>query len=206
MQPKKNVQHINVNIGTVFIDRYFDMSSRLLIILFLLASFSYGRPSDHDKKRIDKYVIDIDKKLNDKKLILKKYPDRSIYGGSVTGHYFNNKLVLITADDNVANSSHHMAFYIMADTLVFVKEIKRQIKESEYIKNDTDKTDDADRSKLPLEVDDNNFYYVSDNNITSFQLKSFNKKINATEHIISEKKEMIITHYKSHLEELNGIK
>ena len=136
------------------------MTTRLIIILFLLTSFSYGRPSDPDKKRIDKYIIDIDKKLKDKKLIAKKYPDRSFYGGSLTGYYLNNKLVLITAGNNVAYSSHQLTFYIMADTLVFVKEIMKQIKEPENIEPHTDKNNNTDLSKLPLEVDDNNFYYI----------------------------------------------
>jgi hypothetical protein len=184
------------------------MTIRLLIILFFLTTSVFGQNSS-DKKRVDKYKVDIDKKVKSNKLVLKNYPDRSMFGGVLTGYYLNSKLVLIKTDLAVAFSHSQRSYYVLNDSLIFVSERTTRIKEpdnfDEYIKEHTDKNNNTDLSKLPLEVDDDNIYYLNDGNITNCQLKSFNKKIAVMEDVGAEKNKMILQFYKAHLDELKTV-
>ncbi len=134
----------------------------------------------------------------------------SLYGGSLTGYYSDNKLVLITADHEVAYCSNEYSYYIKNDSLVFVTEQITKIKEpdnfDEYIKNHTDKSNNTDLSKLPLEINDDNQYYFHDDKIIACRMKSFKKKIIIVEDIVGEKNRMLVMFYKSHLDELKAIK
>lgn len=170
---------------------------------------SYIPVVDPYNTRIDKYKADIDIKLKSKKLTTKVYPEMSFYGGSLKGFYSNKKLVLIKSERSVEFSSTDLDLYIINDCVVFVTEQNSVVKQPEdmddYIKKHTDKNNITDLSKLPLEVDDDNKYYLKGDKIVDLQMKSFKKEIRPMEDVVAEKNKMILEYYQSFIDELNKV-
>jgi hypothetical protein len=181
-------------------------ASRALLMLFAIVCFSFIEKQKDNPT--DKYVATIDKNLQEKKLAKKKLENMSRLGGSVTGYYLSNKLVLIKTCNQGHIGFHRLDFYIQNDSLVLVKEIAQTVKLNDKL-NDSkivygkDKNGDADLSKYPLTENNKNTYYISDTMIVDFRLKSFGKTPKIIyEDVIAEKNKEIIQHYRAHLKEL----
>ena len=174
----------------------------------LIFSFKQmDKPND-----VDKYVVYINKCFNSKKLVKKDLDRMSIPGGAVSGYYLENKLVLIKTIFGAEFGCTAYKFYLKKDSLVYVNETKEFYKVPEdslkyeeferYIKSHTDKKGNTNLSKWPLETFDNNCYYLSNNIIVDFKLKSFNKPIQAFEDKIAEKNKELIYRFTTHIAEL----
>lgn len=185
------------------------MTFRIILLLTVVTAMSFGLVQDPYIKRIDKYKTDIDSKLKAKKLTSKEYPEMSFYGGSLTGYYLNKKLVLIQTQRAVEFAFTDIDLYIINDSVVYVTEQNSVIKQPEnmgdYIEKHTDKNGLTDLSKLPLEVDNDNTYYLKDHKIVAAQMISFKKKVFPKEEVVAEKNRMILAYYRSFLEELNQV-
>ena len=161
---------------------------------------------------IDKYVVYIDKCLNSKKLVKKDLDRMSVPGGAVSGYYLEKKLVLIKTMYGAEFGCTTYQFYLKNDSLVYVNETKEFLKVPEdslkyeefelYIKSHTDKKGNTNLSKWPLETNDNNSYYLSNNIIVDFKLKSFNKPKQTFEDKIAEKNKELIYRFTTHITEL----
>ena len=177
-----------------------------VILIFFSTNFEL---QVSQKKHIDKYVSTIDKALARNELTEKTYPERSLYGGVLTGYYRDQNLVLIMTDLAVALSNCELCFYLENDSLVFVRESVSVIQEPDnlalYIESHTDKNGNTDLSKLPLSTDDENHYYFSENKIVGCKLTAFNKKYDATEAFISDKNSSILKYFSSFIDELGQI-
>jgi hypothetical protein len=183
------------------------MKISLIVFLTFIFSISFGQISDSLRKRIDRYKVDIDKKLKRKKLVEKEYPEMSPCGGSLHGYYLNKKLVLITAEHDLAYCFNTIYYYIIADALVFVTETieLHQWPDEEYLKKHTDKNNNTNLAKLPLEADDNNKFYLQDSRIVDCEMRSFNKKQVVNKDVLAEKNKMILDCYNFHLVELKSV-
>lgn len=176
-----------------------------IILVIILSSFVVK------DKRIDEYVSDISGKVIRRTLAAKKFSQLSKLGGSVVGYYKGDTLQCITSLLSRTNGFHSYWFFILNDSLVFVKETEvlykipnDESKYVQYVKKHTDKNGDIDLTKLPLEKDDYNVYYISDFHIIDFNMRSFGKPTKLFEDVIAAKNKEIIEHYLSHLEELKS--
>lgn len=161
---------------------------------------------------IDKYIIYIDKCFNSKKLVKKDLDRMSIPGGAVSGYYLEKKLVLIRTIYGAEFGCTAYKFYLKNDSLVFINESKEFLKVPEdsikyvefesYMKSHTDKKGNTNLSKWPLETYDDNSYYLSNNTIVDFKLKSFKKPKKAFEDEIREKNKELIYRFTTHIAEL----
>ena len=181
----------------------------LILVIVFLFCFSFCKTSE--TKRIDKYVLSIDKSLKQEKLFSKKYNNVSMTPGNgiVTGYYSKNKLVFINTVYPVEYCYTTLDYYILNDSLVFVKEsaesynadsvekIKNRIKE-----NTGSYDENFDFRKVPRETDDLNFYYILNNTIVDYKLMSFKKDRNAKEFEIDDFNKTIVDYFNKHLEEL----
>jgi hypothetical protein len=186
---------------------------RILTIFILLSLLFFSFIQRGKDNYIDKYVATIDKSLMAEKLTPKVLTNMSRLGGFVIFYYSGKQLELIKTTYSGEFGYNSFDFYILNDSLVFVKEHGLFIKEPEnpeeqdkydkYVKSHTDKNGKVNWKKYPFEKDDDNIYYINNNTIVDFKLKSFGKSKEAFEDDIARKNKEIIEHYKSHLEELN---
>lgn len=180
----------------------------LFTLLALTTLFNVSFAQKREPYPADQYVKTINANFKAGKLVKKQLNYMSPLGGDVEGYYLNQKLVFIKTTYGGECGYHSYDFYIKNDTLVFVKEIAKYCKiidgdkYTAYIAAHTDRNGNTDMTKWPLETDDNNRYYIDDNHIIDFILKSFVKPTKAYEDIIAAKSKEIIEHYNSHLQEL----
>jgi hypothetical protein len=181
----------------------------LILVIGFLFCFSFCKTSE--TKRIDMYVLSIDKSLKQEKLYSKKYDNVSLTpnNGIVTGYYSKNKLVFINTVYPVEYCCTTLDYYVLNDSLVFVKESAESYnadsveKIKERIKEKTGSSDENfDFRTVPRETNDRNFYYIVNNKIVDYKLMSFNKERDAREFEIDDFNKTIVEYYNKHLEEL----
>ncbi|MBL7974820.1 MAG: hypothetical protein JNJ85_07895 [Candidatus Kapabacteria bacterium] len=158
---------------------------------------------------INKYVSSIDVKLRTNQLISKKYPDRAQYGGTLTGYYYRNQLVLVTDSSTVSSDYHILIYYMDSDTLVCVKELWKRINESklteDFGKNDSIDIFSTNMKNLPLEINQRNKFYICNNKIIHYIMRSFGKNVMAPDQELNEKYQILVTHFNSHVTELRDL-
>lgn len=179
------------------------------LIIFFLAIFSLSFSQNDLRKKIDKYIVDIDKSVKAKKLQTKKLDRMSHVGGAVTGYYKGNKLILIKTSFNAEFGFRAYSYYIQNDSLVcvkekalFVKEPKDEKELEEYNKTHTDKNGNVDYSKLPIETEDDSVYYFKNNVMIAYNANNYNSPSYNWTESKSLKNDQLLENFKTHVNEL----
>ncbi|PBQ34192.1 hypothetical protein CNR22_21270 [Sphingobacteriaceae bacterium] len=163
-------------------------------------------------KSIDNYTNLISEKYKSNALKEKQLEGKRTPGGTVTGYYMKNKLVLITTHSADEFAYNDYFYYIEADSLLFVRAkhivMKEPVNEKEYAEYEkyllfnTDHKGNTDVNKWPLITDLSNEYYIDNNQIIRYDLKNSGKALKAADGEIEGISKDLITRFTSHMQEL----
>lgn len=183
----------------------------ILFSLCLLLSLPVWSQKKSLPASAERYALQIDAQRQQNSLIAKSLDHMSATGGSVTGFYAGEKLVLIYTVYSAERGYHAFNYYLRHDSLLLVRELQAMWKlhsEEDYERFDTyriahtDSSGVTDLSGWPMDIDDDNHYYFQDTVMVKAELKSFKKPQMAEKSELAEKNKDLLRRLRIHCGEL----
>jgi len=190
------------------------MRSIILSFCLLLSLLAHSQKKSR-LSSADLYAQQIDARLKNKELSVKSLDHMSPTGGSVTGFYSGEKLVLMYTVYSAEHGYRAYSHYLRHDSLLLVREVQAMWKlstEEDYVrfeaysKEHTDSSGVTDLSGWPMEIDDDNRYYFRDTAIVEAKLMSFKKPKPTTKEEIAEKNKDLLHRLRIHCGELEYVR
>ena len=115
----------------------------LIYVPFLFINLTFGQTVKLTESEIEKYAKSIEKLKNNHKLVKVEYPEKSWYGGALTGYYLDKNLVLIDSyfGGGIDDMHFFRKFYISHGQFLKITNRVRIAKWEKFIQNYPDSDD-----------------------------------------------------------------